>query len=126
MIGNLEYLHEFVKKHNFDSNVQLRFRGTVHEDNIQSVVFNKKDIKTEHRVSLNDVKYDVDTNLPADVFLRWIEYLDAGGDASYITWMTKMDNHYTPMNIDNSEGEKMRLMVENTINELKKTLGYYD
>lgn len=124
MLGNLEYLNEFVTKHNFNSNVQLRFNGAVHEDYIQSVVFNKKDIDSEYRVSLDDVKYDIDSDLPADVFLRWIEYLNAGGDASYIAWMTKMDNHYIPMGVDGSEGEKMRIMVENTIDDLKKMLGF--
>lgn len=124
MLSNLEYLNEFVDRHKFNKKVEIRFNGTVDENYIQSVKFNKEDIKSEYRVSLNDIKYDVDSDLPSDVFLRWIEYLDNGGDKSYIDWMTKMDNQYTPMGIDNSDGEKLREEVENALNTMKRMLGY--
>ena len=122
MLSNLEYLNEFIDKHNFNKVVDLRFNGVVHEDYIQSVKFNKNDIKSDYRVSLDDIKYDVDSDLPSDVFLRWIEYMDNGGDRNYIDWMTKMDNQYTPMGVDNSEGEKLKDLIMSTLDEMRKKL----
>lgn len=123
MKNNWEYLVSFVNKHKFDAKVEVRCHNGNTVEDIQSVVFNKKDIPSGRRVSINDVKYDVDSDLPSDVFMQWITYLNNGGEFSYIDWMTKMDNQYTPIGIDNSEGEKLGKDIFNVINNLKLKLG---
>lgn len=122
MFNNLDYLKEFVKKHHYDEKIHVQFNGVANCDNIKTVIFDKKNIPSERKIDIDDIKYDVDSSLPEDVFYRYLEYLDKSkSDVSYIYWMTKMDNHYEPMGIDNSESEKIRKIIYNKIEEIRKS-----
>ena len=124
MMSVREYLDSFVKKHKFNKEITVRCFGGKTFDDIRSVVFNKEDIPSGKRISLEDIMYDVDSDLPADVFLRWLEYCDNHKDneVSYIYWMTKMDNAYEPMNIDKHESEKFKEDIMSMVEKLKTSL----
>lgn len=121
MLSNREYLRQFIKKHHYDTNIRVQCYKEMTDDRIKTVVFNKKDIPSGKKVSIEDIRYDIDTMLPEDVFYRWLQYCDANpdSDVSYIHWMTKMDNKYQPMDLDVSESYKVRDMIYSKLNELK-------
>lgn len=121
MTSNLEYLQDFIQKHHYNNEIHVQCYKDLDYDSIKYVIFNKQDIPSETKINMEDIRYDIDTDLPEDVFYRWLEYINdkENDEVSYIYWMTKMDNHYFPMNIDNSESEKMKTLIYDKLNELK-------
>lgn len=123
MIDKFEYIKEFINKHHYNSVVQLYPNTAVTMDDIEAVKFNEKDIPLDKKIPIQDIIYDILSDLPADVFFRYIEYLEKNkkSDVSYIYWMTKMSNHYQPINVDNSASYRMKDIIYNKINKLKNT-----
>lgn len=122
MKSNFEYIKEFVEKHNYDKHVHVQCFKTVDLDSVKTVVFNEVDIPSKKPINLDDIKYDIDSDLPEDVFYRWLEYCDKhkDSDVTYIYWMTKMDNHYEPMGIDKSESEKVKNLIYSKLEEMRQ------
>ena len=121
MKSNLDYIKDFISKHNYNEQIKVQCFKSVGIDSIKYVIFDKKDIPSGMRVDIEDIKYDIDTSLPEDVFYRWLEYLDKNKDnkVSYIYWMTKMDNKYEPIGIDKTESENFRKIIYDKLNEIK-------
>ena len=121
MLSNKDYLRDFIRKHRFSYKITIQCYKSITYDSIQTVVFDKKDIPSGLKVNMDDIRYDIDSDLPADVFLRWLEYRDNNPDSkvSFIYWMTKMDNAYEPMGIDKSSSYKMKDDIYNALNQLK-------
>ena len=121
MKSNFEYLKEFVKKHNYSEQIHVQCYKSIGIDSIKTVVFDEKDIPSKRKIRIEDIRYDIDTSLPEDVFYRWLEYLneDENNDVTYIYWMTQMDNHYEPMGIDKSSSERVRKKIYDKLEEIK-------
>lgn len=122
MKSNYDYIKEFIVKHNYSNKVKVQCFKQMEVDNIKHVIFDEIDIPSGRKVNMEDIKYDIDSSLPEDVFYRWLEYVDKINDEAitYIYWMTKMDNRYEPIGIDKSESEKMRHMIYDKLDEMKK------
>ena len=121
MKSNYDYIKEFIIKHNYKNKVKVQCFGNVGIDSIKTVIFDKTDIPSERKIDIEDIKYDIESLLPEDVFYRWLEYVENKNNSyvSYIYWMTKMDNKYEPMGLDKSESEKLRKLIYNKIDELR-------
>ena len=119
--SNFEYIKRFVNKHKYKEQFRVQCYKTISTDNIKYVIFDKSDVPSGIKVSLEDIKYDIDTSLPNDVFYRWLEYRENNPEknTSYIDWMTKMDNQYTPIGVDNSESGKLKDIIYNKLDELR-------
>lgn len=122
MQSNYEYLKEFVEKHKYRTSFKVQCFRTVGVDSIKSVIFDKKDVPSGKKISMEDIRYDIDSSFPEDVFYRYLEFCDANPDkdVSYIYWMTQMDNKYVPMGIDKSESEKLKKVLYESLNNFKK------
>ena len=121
MKSTFEYLKEFVNKHNYSEQIHVQCYKSIGIDSIKTVVFDEKDIPSKRKIRIEDIRYDIDTSLPEDVFYRWLEYLneDENNDVTYIYWMTQMDNHYEPMGIDKSSSERVRKKIYDKLEEMK-------
>lgn len=120
MKSNVDYIREFVLKHHYNTQVHVQCHGGRHDYNIRMVIFDENDVPSKKEVSIDDIKYDIDSSLPEDVFYRWLEYCDENeDDVSYVYWMTKMDNKYFPMGVDTSELRHVKEQIYFKIDELK-------
>ena len=121
MQNNYDYLKRFVKKHHYDTKFKVQCFRTVDYDSIKYVIFNENDVPSGRKINMEDIRYDIDSSLPEDVFYRYLEFCEKNPDknVTYIYWMTKMDNKYEPMDIDKSESEKFRKLIYNKVDELR-------
>ena len=121
MQSNYDYLKEFVKKHKYSPKFRVQCFRTVDYDSIRYVIFDKKDIPSGKKINMEDIRYDVISSLPEDVFYRYLEFCEKNPDKdiSYVYWMTKMDNKYAPMGVDTSDSEKLRELIYSKIDEIK-------
>lgn len=104
MESNFEYLKSFVKKHGYSEKIMIFCQGGTTLEHLKCVVFNKKDIPSGRKIDINDIKFDMDSDLPKDVFFRWLEYCDKSLEPKgYMYWLTKMNNKYQPMGVDKTE-----------------------
>ena len=76
---NVEYIFEFANKHNFPkSECEVVFNAVddgsgrdiyTTDDDIVSVRFDKSIV--EHEIKIEDIRFDIDSNFPEDVFDMW-------------------------------------------------------
>ena len=105
---NLEYIYIFANKHNFpQSDCEVMFRvfngeyGKVynvyeHDSDITSVKFDKSIVENE--IKIEDIRFDIDSDLPEDVFFMWQEN---NPDISLKGWIAL--GEYIPGIIRNTE-----------------------
>lgn len=105
---NLEYIFLFANKHNFpQSDCEIMFRvfngeyGKVynvyeHDNDITSVKFDKSIVENE--IKIEDIRFDIDSDLPEDVFFMWQEN---NPDISLKGWIAL--GEYIPGIIRNTE-----------------------
>jgi hypothetical protein len=121
--NNIEYIKEFIKKHNYSPKITIQVVGEQLDENIVSVKFNKKDVKLDRTFKIDEIRYDIDTDLPDDVFFRYLEYLEKNeDDVDYIYWMTKMSNGYEPMDIDFSSRDQLLDEINQSLAYIKKVI----
>lgn len=120
LLTNKEYIQEFIKKHGYHSTITVQCYKSLNYDAIKTIVFDERDIPSKMKIDMEDIKYDVDSSLPNDVFYKWLEYRNTNenSNVSFIYWMTKMDNKYFP-DVDISDSLKMKEDVYKSINSLK-------
>ena len=80
MKSNYEYIKEFVEKHKYKTNFKVQCFKSVDVDSIRSVIFDKDDIPSEKKISIEDIRYDIDSSFPEDVFYRYLEFCDKNPD----------------------------------------------
>ena len=127
-LRNIEYLMDFVRKHGYDEKITAGYSGGRTPDHITYIVFNKKDIPSGKKIKIEDIRYDIDAELPPDAFFRWLEYCDKQDEdnqPTYIHWMTKMSNIYEPIGMDKSGSEELREKLESAINLIRNKLQDY-
>lgn len=121
MESNYEYISEFVQKHNYNKHVQIQCYGQFDTSSIKYVIFDRNDVPNNKKISIEDIQYDIISDLPKDAFYRWLEYLENGGkDISYIQWVTSKDILYQPMGIDKTDLDKFKNEVYQKIEDIKK------
>lgn len=105
---NLEYIYIFANKHNFpQSDCEVMFKvfngeeGKVYnvyeyDNDITSVKFDKSIVENE--IKIEDIRFDIDSDLPEDVFFMWQEN---NPDISLKGWIAL--GEYIPGIIKNTE-----------------------
>ena len=120
----MQYLIDFINKHKFNQVVKIICNGGTTYEHIEYVVFNEQDIPCGHKVKIEDIRYDVLSSFPNDLFMRWIEYVEKTGDDAkdYIYWVTKINTLFEPFGMDKSESEEFRKVVEGALDAMRKGL----
>ena len=78
---NIEYIFEFANKHNFPkTDCEVIFNNNIinngefniyeHDDDIVSVKFDKNLVENEI-IKMEDIRFDIDSDFPEDVFFAW-------------------------------------------------------
>ena len=127
-LRNIDYLMDFVRKHGYNDKITAGYSGGNSSDHITYVIFDKKDIPSGKKILIEDIRYDIDTELPPDVFFRWLEYCetqDEDNQPTYIYWMTKMPNIYETIGLDKSGSEELKQKLESAVNLIRNKLHDY-
>jgi hypothetical protein len=103
---NVEYIFEFANKHNFPkTECEVVFNAVddgsgrdiyTTDDDIKSVRFDKSLVKNE--IKIEDIRFDIDTNLPEDVFNSW---QNDNPEMSFRGWIAM--GRYVPIVAKNAE-----------------------
>ncbi len=105
MLSNIEYIHKFAEKHNFPkTECEVVFNAVddgreviyANESDIISVKFDKSLVENE--IKMDDIRFDVDSEFPEDVFFEWQK---DDPEASFKEWIVM--GRYMPAIIKNSE-----------------------
>lgn len=103
---NIEYIFEFAEKHNFPkTECEVVFNavddgsgGDIHttDDDIISVKFDKSLVENE--IKMSDIRFDIDSNFPDDVFFMWQK---DDPEISFRNWIAM--GRYVPTIIQNAD-----------------------
>lgn len=103
---NVEYIFEFANKHNFPkTECEVVFNAVddgsgrdiyTTDDDIKAVRFDKSLVENE--IKMEDIRFDIDTNLPEDVFYAW---QSDNPDVSFKGWIAM--GRYVPIVEKNAE-----------------------
>lgn len=103
---NIEYIFVFANKHNFPkTECQVKFNAPddgicteiyTTDDDIISVKFD--DSLVENEIDIKDIRFDIDSDFPEDVFFMWQKDMP---DVSFKTWISM--GRYVPTIIQNTE-----------------------
>ena len=103
---NVEYIFEFANKHNFPkTECEVVFNAVddgsgrdIHttDDDIVSVRFDKSIV--EHEIKMEDIRFDIDSSFPEDVFDMWQK---DNHDISFRGWIAM--GRYVPTIIQNAD-----------------------
>ena len=103
---NIEYIFEFANKHNFPkSECEVVFNAVddgsgrdiyTTDDDIIAVRFDKSLVENE--IKMEDIRFDIDSLLPEDVFFSWQK---DRSDISFKGWISM--GRYVPSIIKNSD-----------------------
>jgi hypothetical protein len=103
---NVEYIFEFANKHNFPkSECEVMFNAVddgsgndiyTTDDDIVAVRFEESIVENE--INIEDIRFDIDSDFPEDVFFMWQKDLP---DVSFKTWISM--GRYVPTIIQNTE-----------------------
>ena len=103
---NVEYIFLFADKHNFPkTECEVVFNAVddgsgrdiyTTDDDIKAVRFDKSLV--EHEINMEDIRFDIDTNLPEDVFYAW---QSDNPDISFKGWIAM--GRYVPIVEKNAE-----------------------
>ena len=103
---NVEYIFEFANKHNFPkTECEVVFNAVddgsgrdiyTTDDDIKAVRFDKSLVENE--IKIEDIRFDIDTNLPEDVFNSW---QNENPEMSFRGWIAM--GRYVPIVEKNAE-----------------------
>lgn len=103
---NVEYIFEFANKHNFPkTECEVVFNAVddgsgrdiyTTDDDIVSVRFDKSIV--EHEIKIEDIRFDIDSNFPEDVFDMWQK---DNPEISFRGWIAM--GRYVPTIIQNAD-----------------------
>ena len=71
-------------------------------------------------VNINDIRFDIDSDFPNDIFDQWI-IIRRKEDISLLDWL-KNNTHYFPKNIDNSSVEEYKKELESVVDDIKENI----
>lgn len=89
--------------------------------------FTDEDCKTFYD---SDIIYDIDLDMPTDVFDQWREYCRKNGYIQFVKW-TGIDNGYSPVVTERSGMEDLKEELGMIYREIERTFenafgGFYD
>lgn len=106
-MDNIEILRSFIKKHNFNPEVDVMMMNGNTWDDVYSVVFNEEDLPDyQTAIPIGDIQFDVISDLPIDAFAQWVNYIKANNYKEYSEWLS--ENGYN-VHIDPDEDMKRYL-----------------
>lgn len=113
---NIDYLELFFKKHNLSGRITVKYSSrTAIDDYMSDVTF-----ENGENVSINDIIFDIDSDLPDDIFDKWIEARKEN-DISLPEWI-QTDMHYLPKDMDTSSVEEFQKEVTTIIDDVKQAM----
>lgn len=115
---NDEYIRMFLKKHNFDGNITVNTLYGMTWDDVVSIICNEKDIPSKNEIDIDDIIYDVVSDMPEDAFKQWISHCNNGGKMTYREWCTTDVFNYIPSGIDFKKIYETEKIVEDKLNEV--------
>jgi hypothetical protein len=103
---NVEYIFEFANKHNFPKTECEVVFNAVDDGSGRDIYTTDYDIKAvrfdkslvENEIKMEDIRFDIDTNLPEDVFHSW---QSDNPDVSFKSWIAM--GRYVPIVEKNAE-----------------------
>ena len=133
---NVEYIFEFANKHNFPkSECEVVFNvvddgsSVIHttDDDIIAVRFDKSLVKNE--IKIEDIRFDIDSNFPEDVFFMWQE---DNPEISFRGWIAM--GRYVPTIIQNADffneldeiTKEIEMKLENMFSNIEEDDGSSD
>ena len=115
-MGNDEYIRLFLRKHHYDGNITVQSLPGMGWENVMYIICNEKDIPSKKQISIEDIQFDILSDLPEDVFYEWITYCEEHENIEYQKWFTDVFHLYIAK-VDNSSSEKLREEIESSIEE---------
>ena len=114
---NIDYLECFFKKHSLSGKITVRYTSrTANDDYMSEIEFEDGDI-----ISINDIIFDIDSELPNDVYEQWMVSRKEN-DVSLPEWI-RTNTHYMPKSLlDRSSVENYQREMEGVFDEVKKTI----
>lgn len=113
---NIDYLGQFFKKHNLSGRVTVRYTSPVEEDDYMSDIIFEDGIT----IHINDVIFDIESDLPADVGRLWMEEKKEN-DISLMEWI-QTDVAYLPRLLDRSPVEEYQKELTGIFDEVKERI----
>lgn len=103
---NVEYIFLFADKHNFPKTECEVVFNAVDDGSVKDIYTTDDDIKAvrfdkslvENEIKMEDIRFDIDTNLPEDVFYSW---QSDNPDISFKGWIAM--GRYVPIVAKNAE-----------------------
>lgn len=113
---NIDYLELFYKKHNLSGKISVRYSSRiVMDDYMEDVTLENGEV-----IGINDIIFDIDSDLPDDMFDLWLEARKENG-ISLPEWI-QSDTHYLPKEIDGSSLEGFQKEMTILIDEIKQSM----
>ena len=113
---NLDYLETFFKKHNLSGKVTVKFTSPIALDEYMSdIIFENGD-----KVSINDVIFDVESELPDYIFHKWMDEKKQT-DITLIDWM-KTSTISLPKDIDISSVTQYQNELTELFKDVKENI----
>ena len=133
---NVEYIFEFANKHGFPkTECEVVFNAVddgssvIHttDDDIIAVRFDKSLVKNE--IKIEDIRFDIDSNFPEDVFFMWQE---DNPEISFRGWIAM--GRYVPTIIQNADffneldeiTKEIEMKLENMFSNIEEDDGSSD
>ena len=112
---NIEYLGAFFRKHKLSGKIKVKFSSsTAIDDYMTDITFENGNV-----VNINDIIFDIDSELPDDVFDKWIEERTEGMSLS--DWI-QTDKLYIPKEIDTSSVDEFQKEITGLFDEVKESI----
>lgn len=113
---NLDYLETFFKKHNLSGKVTVKFTSPIALDEYMSdIIFENGD-----KISINDVIFDVESELPDYIFHKWMDEKKQT-DIALIDWM-KTSTIGLPKDIDISSVTQYQNELTELFEDVKENI----
>lgn len=134
---NVEYIFLFADKHNFPkTECEVVFNAVddgsgrdiyTTDDDIKAVRFDKSLV--EHDINMDDIRFDIDSNFPEDVFFMW---QNDNPEISFKGWIAM--GRYVPTIIQNTEfldeldslTKEIEMKLDNIFSNIEKDDGSSD
>ena len=113
---NIEYLTEFFKKHNLSGKIKVEYTHPDKDDDYMGDIT----LEDGNIISINDVIFDIISNLDPDVGEQWLEIHKESG-ISFDEWM-RTNTHYIPKNIDRSSIDEYHKDMEEILEQVKENI----
>ena len=110
-----DYLEVFFKKHNLSGKITVKYDGVENDEYMSDVI-----LENGVTININDIIFDIDTDLPADVVEMWMD-VKKDKDISLPEWI-QTDIHYLPNSLDTSSVEAYQRELNSLFDNVKDVI----